>query len=430
MNVDTSRAAAAIVLVVLVYALVVGVATTTPWRVVPDGLQRRPPWQRDFTADERKREVRYHREIRPPAYARMALGLVITLVLGFTPLGVRLVEWVATPAGDGWAWAVLLGGLAVLLVGRLLTLPLSAWSEIVLRRWGLSTRTWGSWAADLAKGFAVSLVLTLVPLLVFFWLVREFPASWWIWAGAGAAAFVVLMSFAYPLVIEPVFNKFASLPPGVLRTALLDLAARDSVHVKDVLVADASRRTTALNAYVSGLGATRRIVVFDTLLDRAESGEVESVVAHELGHTKNRDVLRGTVFGAVAAAAAIGLLFLLLQWQPLLDQAGVVSAADPAALPLILALLGLLGTIGGPLGNLVSRRIEARADVHALDLTGDPATFARMERQLALANIADLKPHPLVTVLFATHPSAPQRIALARSWARLRRVPEHRDLVA
>ena len=139
--------------------------------------------------------------------------------------------------------------------------------------------------------------------------------------------------------------------------------------VKDVLVADASRRTTTLNAYVSGLGATRRIVVFDTLLDRAESGEVESVVAHELGHTKNRDVLRGTVFGAVAAAAAICPLFLLLQWQPLLDQAGVVSAADPAALPLILALLGLLGTIGGPLGNLVSRRIEARADVHALDLT-------------------------------------------------------------
>ncbi len=152
MNVDTSRAAAAIVLVVLVYALIVGVATTTPWRVVPDGLQRRPPWQRDFTADERKREVRYHREIRPPAYARIALGLVITLVLGFTPLGARLVEWVATPAGDGWVWAVLLGGVAVLLVGRLLTLPLSAWSEIVLRRWGLSTRTWGSWAADLGEG--------------------------------------------------------------------------------------------------------------------------------------------------------------------------------------------------------------------------------------------------------------------------------------
>jgi STE24 endopeptidase len=429
-TIDTSRAAAAIVLVVLLYALIVGVATSTPWRVVPGGWPRRAPWQRDFTADERKREVKYHREVRPPLYARMVLGLLVALVLGLTPLGARLVEWVSSPAGDGWVWWVLLGGLAVALVSRLVTLPLSAWSELVLRRWGLSTRTWGSWAADLGKGFGVSLVLTLLPLLAFFWLTRQFPETWWIWAAAGAAAFVILVSFAYPLVIEPVFNKFASLPAGVLRTALLELAARDQVHVKDVLVADASRRTTALNAYVSGLGATRRIVVFDTLLDRAGSAEVESVVAHELGHTKHRDVLRGTLIGALGSAAAVCLLFLVLQWQPLLDQAGTMSAADPTALPLVLALLALMGAIGTPLANLVSRRIEARADVHALELTGDPTTFAQMERQLALANIADLKPHPLVIVLFATHPSAPQRLALARSWARSRRVPEHRDLVA
>ena len=149
---------------------------------------------------------------------------------------------------------------------------------------------------------------------------RLFPATWWIWAAVGAAGFVVLVSFAYPLVVEPIFNKFASLPTGVLRTALLELAARDHVDVGDVLVADASRRTTALNAYVSGLGSTRRIVVFDTLVGRARSAEVESVVAHELGHTKHRDVLRGTLFGALGAAAAVCLLFLLLQWQPLLDQ--------------------------------------------------------------------------------------------------------------
>ena len=237
----------------------------------------------------------------------------------------------------------------------------------------------------------------------------------------------MLVSFAYPLVIEPVFNKFASLPPGVLRTALLDLATRDSVHVKDILVADASRRTTTLNAYVSGLGATRRIVVFDTLLDRAESGEVESVVAHELGHTKNRDVLRGTVFGAVAAAAAICALFLLLQVAtPARSSRRRVGsgsrglAADPGAA----RSAGNDRWAAGQPGEPAYRGPRGRA---RLDLTGDPATFARMERQLALANIADLKPHPLVTVLFATHPSAPQRIALARSWARAPRTGASRS---
>ena len=192
MNVDTSRAAAAIVLVVLVYALVVGVATTTPWRVVPD-VQRRPPWQQDFTADERKREVRYHREIRPPAYARMALGLVITLVLGFTPLGARLVEWVATPAGDGWAWAVLLGGwrccswatthAATVGLERDRAASVGALDTDVGKLGGRSRE--GLRRLPRADAGAAAGLLLAGP---------GASASWWIWAGAGAAAFVVLVS--------------------------------------------------------------------------------------------------------------------------------------------------------------------------------------------------------------------------------------------
>jgi STE24 endopeptidase len=195
------------------------------------------------------------------------------------------------------------------------------------------------------------------------------------------------------------------------------LAERDGVPVDDVLVADASRRTTALNAYVSGLGATRRIVVYDTLLDDATPAEVQSVVAHELGHAKKNDVRWGTALGAIAAAAAVCGLALAVTHAPLLRRAGVESFADPRSLALLLALVAVVTTLVGPVANLLSRRIEARADIHALDLTRDPESFVGLQRRLALSNLSDLEPNPVVYALFATHPSTTERIALARTWA-------------
>lgn len=186
--------------------------------------------------------------------------------------------------------------------------------------------------------------------------------------------------------------------------------------VRDVLVADASRRTTALNAYVSGLGSTRRIVAYDTLLETAAPREVELVVAHELGHVKHRDVLTGTVLGAVGAAVAVVLVGLLSRWGPLLDAAGADGAADPRSLPLLAALAGLIGAATGPLQAATSRRIEARADRHALELTGDPQQFIAMQRRLAVANVSDVDPPRLLVLLFGTHPSATRRIAAARAW--------------
>jgi STE24 endopeptidase len=232
---------------------------------------------------------------------------------------------------------------------------------------------------------------------------------------------VVLGSFLYPLVVEPAFNRFTPLEQGQLRTDLLAMADRDGVPVKDVLVADASRRTTALNAYVSGFGSTRRIVVYDTLLREASTREVELVVAHELGHAKRQDVLHGTVIGAFGGAAAIAGLYLLLEWGPLLRRVGASSAGDPRVLPLVLFLGALLPLLLSPLTNLVSRHVEARADVHSLEVTGDVQTFVTSEQRLSTTNLSDLDPGPLVYALFFTHPSGPERIALAREWQRLHR---------
>ena len=407
---------------VLLGAALLGVlGLTTPWRAlpgpVPGGRSAVAPL-RDFTAAERSYENAYHRAVRPPAYAGLTVGLLVAALLGLTPLGARVVQTAARPLGGGWGWQVVLGALAVSLLSRLATLGFDARAEVVLRRYGLSTQSWGGWGLDQLRGFGIGTGILVLALLGFYALVRSFPRTWWAWVGLGAAALVVVASFLYPLVVEPAFNRFTPLAAGPLRTSLLDLAAGDGVPVRQVLVADASRRTTALNAYVSGFGRTRRIVVYDTLVRSATPAEVRLVVAHELGHAKRQDVLHGTLEGALGAGLAGSLGFLLLSGGPLLRRAGVASVADPRSLALVLFAVAAAGLVLTPVSSLVSRRIEARADVHSLELTRDPLTFARIERRLSLANRSDLDPNPVVYGLFATHPTGPERIALARDWAR------------
>jgi len=426
-----SRAPALVALLVLGVALLAAIAVTTPRQPLPtraEGQRVEPNAHRDFSADEIAREVAYRSRVRPPSYAGLAVGLLVAGLLALTSLGARLVDAVGRPFGGGWWPRAVLGGLVIVLVGRVVTLPFDLAAERVQRRYGLSTQTWRTWTVDQLKALAISTVLLTLTLTVFYALARRAPRTWWVWSALAGALLVVTLSFIYPVVVEPVFNKFTSMPAGPLRESLLELAERDGVPVRDVLVADASRRTTALNAYVSGFGRTRRIVVYDTLLEKAPPAEVELIVAHELGHAERRDVLWGTAIGALALAATMPLLWLLLSGGPLLRRAGADSAGDPRNVALLLFAVAVFGFVSTPFGNLVSRRIEARADVHSLDLTGDPATFVETERRLALTNLSDLEPNPVIYALFFTHPSTPERIALARIWARQHAVPEPRDL--
>src|SRR5262249_17497217 len=146
------------------------------------------------------------------------------------------------------------------------------------RRYGLSTQTWSTWTVDLLKGYAIGAIIGAVVLFAFFGIARLSPQWWWSWLALGAAGFTVLLTFVFPVLVEPVFKKFTPMAAGELGDDLMTMAAADHVPVKDVLVADASRRTTALNAYVSGLGPTRRIVVYDTLVREAPPAEVRAVV--------------------------------------------------------------------------------------------------------------------------------------------------------
>jgi STE24 endopeptidase len=405
-------------LAVLLIALVAVAAVLIPWHRPPAPRADQLAALGELPRDRVARARQFHAELRPGSYGGLVVGLAGALVLGFTPLGARLVSAVGRPFGGNWIAQAVLGGLAVVLVVQLITVPLAAWQHTVVVRYGISTQSWGAWAVDVAKSYAVSAVIGGLALLGFYSVVRLAPRWWWAYAAVGAAGLVVLLSFVLPVVVEPIFNKFTPMPDGPLRGELIALAERDGVPVRDVLVADASRRTRAVNAYVSGFGPTRRIVVYDTMLTEATDGEVVSVVAHELGHAKDDDVLTGTAIGALGTAAAVIAVYLLGSWLWLLRRAGVESIAEPRAIGLLIAAAALAGLAGGPAQAFVSRRIEARADAHALALTGDPATFEAMQRRLGTVNLSDPDPPTWEYLMSASHPSTVERMAAARAYAR------------
>ncbi|WP_033341218.1 M48 family metallopeptidase [Catenuloplanes japonicus] len=402
----------------LAVALLAVALLTIPWQRAPAPRADQVAALGTLPGEQVAHAREFRSTLRPATWGGLALGLVLALLLGLTPLGARLVELCGRPFGDHWTAQALLGGFAVVLAGDLLTLPISAWRHTVLVRYGLSTQGWGGWATDLLKSYAVSAVIGGLVLLGFYALTRFAPQWWWAFGAAGAATLVVLLSFVLPVLVEPVFNRFTPMADGPLRTELMQLAARDGVPVREVLVADASRRTRAVNAYVSGFGPTRRIVVYDTLIEEATPEEVASVTAHELGHAKDNDVFTGTLLGALGAAAAVIALYLLGSWPGLLRAAGVDSIGEPRAIALVIAVVTVAGLLSSPFQAFVSRRIEARADTHALTLTGDPATFESMQARLSTVNLGDPDPPRWEYLYGATHPSTVERMAAARAYAR------------
>ncbi len=368
-----------------------------------------------FTAEEVEQARRYHRPGYVALAADLAFGLGLLSALAFGSPGERLHRAVA---GLPW-WAEVLA-LVALVLGILWTarLPLAFWRGYLHeRRWGFSTQGGRGWLADRVKGLGVALVLDGLLLLGLVAAARAFPGAWPALAAPGAALAVLAVTFAGPVLLEPIFNRFAPLADQGLAAELRALAERAGVPVREVLVADASRRTRKENAYVSGLGRTRRVVLYDTLLRRGDRALTRLVVAHELGHRRARHVARGTALGMAGAAAAVLVLWALLSSPAVRGAVGVAGPGDPGVVPFVLLVGRLLGVLGSPLAAALSRRWEREADRASLELTGDPGTFERSHRELAVANLADLDPPRLVYLWASSHPTPPERIAEARRWA-------------
>jgi STE24 endopeptidase len=369
-----------------------------------------------FGPYEVERARRYHRPLYLALVLDLTLGLAALSVLAFTRAGSGLQAIV-----DGLPWwgRALAFPPLVLGVMTLVRLPLSFWRGHVWEgHWGFSTQTAWSWLVDRAKGFAVGAVLSALAVLVFVALARALPGVWPAIAAPGAALLVLALAFAGPIAFEPLFNRFRPLGDAGLASELRALAERAGVPVRAVLVADASRRTRKENAYVSGLGATRRLVLFDNLLADGVPGQIRLVVAHELGHRRARHVARATLLAMAGAAAAVFALWGLLSWPALLEAIGTSGPGDQRATPFLFLLGGVLELVALPLGSALSRRWEREADRFSLELTRDPEAFEATHRRLARANLADLDPPRAVYALLFSHPTPPERITAARAWAR------------
>lgn len=377
-----------------------------PWSPVPGGTPDPAPPTAVFTAQQIAAGEHYTHWSRVWSWSSLAVSLAFSCWLGFSRWGPRLVRRL-----PGWWWVrVVLAVALVELAGRVVTLPFGVALRKHALEHGLSTQGWGGFAADVVRGQAVNIVGLSLLALVLVGCARRWPRAWPAVAGGLLGALVLLASFVYPLVVEPVFNDFTSLPEGSLRADVLELAEREGVPVDDVLVADASRRTTTLNAYVSGFGSTRRVVLYDNLVDEVERDQVLSVVAHELAHAKHDDVLAGSLLGATGAVFGVGLLALVVGG---LRARGRPSMREPEVVPLLLALLAVGTLLAAPVQNGISRQIETRADVDALLATQDPAAFIAIQRQLAIRSLADPDPPRVSFFWFGSHPTALTRIAIA-----------------
>ena len=308
-----------------------------------------------------------------------------------------------------WWLRVLLAVVLVQGVLGVLRLPLDAAQHEHGRRNGLTDQAWSGFLRDELVGWLIGVVVAALLALLVVGCARRWR-SWPLVVATLAGGLVLLGSYGYPLVVEPLFNSFHSLPAGPLRTQVMQLADREGVQVDDVLVADASRRTTTLNAYVSGLGDTRRVVLYDTLVRDEPTGQVLAVVAHELGHAQEDDVLTGSILGVAGAVAGVGALAWVLARG---RRRGWPGAGDPVVVPLLMALVATAGVLAAPIEDGISRRIETRADVIALRATHDPGAFVALQKELAVRSLADPTPPAWSQWWFGTHPTVLQRIALA-----------------
>jgi len=293
------------------------------------------------------------------------------------------------------------------------TLPVRAIARERAKDVGLVTQDWVGYAGDVAKSTAIGAVLAGAggALLVFG--MRRFGRGWWAPAAAVIVCFGVVTTYLTPIVLDPLFNRFTPLPAGPTRSAVLSLAREAGVDVGEVYEMDASRRTTAANAYVAGLGRTKRVVIYDNLLEEFSPAEVRLVVAHELGHVHHRDVPHGLLF--LAIVAPFGMLAAARLAERLGPRDGLATAA---AVPAVVLAVGIMAPAVTSISNQLSRAVEQRADQYSLELTGEPRTLIAFQRRIALTNVSDPDPPRWVHFLLGTHPTTLDRIGLAERFER------------
>ena len=342
-----------------------------------------------------------------------ALYALLWLFLGWSVL---LRDWLSGYTSNPWllvpAFAAIYGGIMFLI-----NLPMSYYSGFILpHRYDQSTQSLKDWVLDQLKGMAIALPIGLILLEGVYAFLRQFPDTWWLWTAVALLIFQVVLANLAPVLIAPIFNKYTPLGEehADLAERLMRLAERANTKVKGVYKFDMSKRTKAANAALTGIGNTRRIVLGDTLINEFTPDEIETVLAHELGHHVHKDIPILIAFGTVMTLVGLYLASLVMNWA--VGYFGFLSVADPAAMPMLELVLGAYGLIIMPLENAVSRWRERKADQYALQTTGKAEAFSSAFTRLANQNLGEVDPERWVVFMFYSHPPLGERISLAQGW--------------
>ena len=332
--------------------------------------------------------------------------LSLLLLSGILPLAFG--SWQGQVGRSAWADAAFL--LLVLVALSITALPFDWHTQFRLEeRFGFNTTTPKTWWLDHMKGLALLWLLGWPLLALILKLVEWIGPGWWLWAWLTMLAFQVAMFFLAPVILLPLFNKFTPLPTGTLRDRLLGLAARIGFRARDVFVMDGSKRSRHSNAFFTGLGRFRRIVLFDTLVQQLTESELEAVLAHEIGHFKLRHVLKTLTLSAFGALVG----FYVVAWlagQAWFGRAFGFHTPDVASTLLLVGLLG--GTVSfwlTPLLNHWSRRHEYEADGFAAAAMKEAGALVEALRKLNRENLSNPAPHPLYSAFYYSHPTLPER---------------------
>lgn len=364
---------------------------------------------------ERQQKAREYARIgRRIFVAELILGATYVLLWMLTGLSPWLRDQVQLITRMTWL-SVPLFALGFGLPYAILTAPLSYYSGFVLpHKYEQSTQSLKAWLVDQLKGLLIASVLGLIILEIVYGLMEIAPVTWWLWMGLVMLIFTVVLSNLAPVLIFPLFFKYHPLEDEAFTRRLTRLAERAGAQVKGVYVFDMSSKTVAANAALMGLGNTRRIVLGDTLINHFNPDEIETVLAHELGHHVHHDLTWGILVQSVLTLAGFWLANLVMRWG--VGFFGYAGLSDPATLPLLMIALAVFGLITMPLGNAWSRWREVKADTYALRTTGNPQAFINAMTRLANQNLADAEPPAWVEFLLHSHPSIGKRVAMAQSF--------------
>ena len=364
-----------------------------------------------YSEEEIKKSDEYNKPIRRVGRVVKVVDFVIVLAI----IGFHVVPWVLDQLNvSNWVIGVLVAMAVLTLADQITSIPVSRWRQLNYdKKWGFSTQTNKQWWTDLFKSIPLGIVIGSAVMLPIWWLIRT-TELWWFWGGLVLALLAILFTTLVPVLIAPIFNKYTPLEEGPLREEVFATARRVGADISDVLVQDSSKRDSRGNAYVAGMGKTRRVVIYDTMLGESHD-KLVSVVAHELGHWKLRHLVVQIPMVAVVGFLSFIALKFVMEAEVVQDFAGVDSIGDPAFVPVFNLAFGLISTLTGLISAWLSRVLERQADLFSMEALGNGKSLSDAFAMMSRKYLMDVTPTRWDR-LKHSHPPFAERMAMCTDW--------------